>query len=198
MFRRKEFWGIIMLIIGVLLLLSNLDFIDYSIQRIIHDFWPALLVIVGIYLIVRALSKKEDTDNLVINITSSDGNRVGKKYSQAFGDLKLETRDMEVDGLDTSITFGDTFISLVGAKLNPGINYVSLSSSFGDITVIIPERMEVLAAASNTFGDLHILDKMVDGLSNHLSAQTAGYSAAESKVNIRANGVFGDIRIYRG
>jgi len=198
MFWRRDFWGIVFLLLGILLLLAKLDFIDYSFRKMLHDFWPILIVLVGILLIVNSLRRRERFHDFEFGRSAEQYGNFGRKHSHVFGDTRLETNNMEVDGLENSTVFGDTFLSLAGAKLKSGISRVSISTTFGDITVMIPAGMEVAATAAATFGDLHILDKMADGISSRLSAQTPGYEAAASKLQISASATFGDIRIYRG
>lgn len=198
MFWRREFWGAVLLIVGIILLLSNLDFIDYSFRKIIHDFWPVLIILLGVYLIALSLRKREKNQDFVINLSSDSSTHSGNKYSHVFGDIKLETKDIEIDGLESSTVFGNTFLSLAGAKLKPGLNRINIGTTFGDITVIVPERMEASASATATFGNLHVFDRMADGISNRLTAQTSGYEAASSKLQISTAATFGDIRIYRG
>jgi len=198
MFWRREFWGAVLLIVGIILLLSNLDFIDYSFRKIIHDFWPVLIILLGILLIVNSLRKKEGNHDYGFDLSTDCCRHSGKKHSHVFGDVKLEAKDTEIDGLESSTVFGNTFLSLAGAKLKPGQNRINIATTFGDITVIVPERMEASASASATFGNLHVFDKMADGISNRLSAQTSGYEVASSKIQISAAATFGEIRIYRG
>jgi predicted membrane protein len=112
--------------------------------------------------------------------------------------MKIDAKDIEVDGFQSSTTFGDTFVTLSGAKLKAGINRLEISTTFGDITVVVPEKMEAQARASATFGNLHIFDKIADGISNSLTAQTPGYEAASAKLYIAASASFGDIKIFRG
>ncbi len=198
MFWRREFWGVVLLILGIILLLSNLDFINYSFRRIIHDFWPVLIILLGLYMLAHSFRRKERRHDFNMNCCGDSSMHIGSQHSHAFGDINVETKDREIDGLENSTVFGDTFLSLAGAKLKPGINRLRILTTFGNITVLVPEGVEALASAKSTFGDLRIFDKTAGGISNFLMAQTPGYDMASSKVEIYAAATFGDIRIHRG
>jgi len=44
--------GLVLLIVGILLLLGNLGYIDADMHDIIHDYWPVILIIIGITQII--------------------------------------------------------------------------------------------------------------------------------------------------
>lgn len=50
------FWGIILMVLGVVLILANLDFIDYG---TLFDFWPLIIIVIGIKLIAEFAAGKE-------------------------------------------------------------------------------------------------------------------------------------------
>ncbi len=60
MSKRKQeslFWGVILLIIGVLFLLANLD-IEFNVWHFIGKFWPVILIAVGAKGIYQHFSSK--------------------------------------------------------------------------------------------------------------------------------------------
>ena len=55
---RNVTWGFILVVIGVLLLLNNLDIADMG--DIIHDYWPLILVLWGFSILTR---RRQSTDS---------------------------------------------------------------------------------------------------------------------------------------
>ena len=195
MVKKREFWGILILLAGVVLLLSNFPFFDYSVRHFLRNLWPLLLIAVGIALIIHHATKRETDPGDTFQMPPGQGFVGG--ISKTFGDIRVELKDREIDGLSVSTVFGDNTISLSGARLKNGINRLMVSGVFGDITVIIPSNMEVFAYGSTTFGDVFILGKTETGISNHLQGQTDGYDTAGAKVHISAGTTFGDVKIFR-
>ncbi len=49
------FWGIVLMALGAIFLLSNFDIIDYD---RVFDFWPVIVIVIGLKMIVDFYSKK--------------------------------------------------------------------------------------------------------------------------------------------
>jgi lia operon protein LiaF len=197
MARGRIFWGFLILIIGVLLLLANLEIIDYSAKRMISHIWPAALIILGLYILTLYFRGHGQCGDIVINVSGDRFSRMGSKFERTFGDIRIEAKDMEIDGLSSSMVFGDTKIDLTGGRLKSGVNRVTVSSVFGDIKILVPPGVEAAATVSNTFGDIDALGKSAEGIGNSLRSQTAGYDSASIKIDIDVRTTFGDIRVAR-
>jgi Ca2+/Na+ antiporter len=52
------FWGIVLIVLGVVLLLANYDVISY---HTLFDLWPLVVIVIGLKLIVDYLTKKSRT-----------------------------------------------------------------------------------------------------------------------------------------
>jgi predicted membrane protein len=197
MLNRREFWGALILIIGLIFLFGNLDFIDFSARRFIRNLWPVILIIVGIAFILRHSGRKGKNNWIKDSFSYRSGEHIHGSTSHVFGDSNIEAKNIEIDGLDNSSVFGDISINLAGAKLKAGVNKVFVSATFGDITVIVPSNMEAKAYGATTFGDLYVLGRSASGISNRLTMQSDGYDNAADKVYISATTTFGDIKVYK-
>ena len=195
MINRKEFWGGLIIIIGAVLLLSNMHFLDYSMRRFLRDLWPLIIIAVGVALIFRHVGRSSKTSDDSRQIPP--GSPFAGNVSKTFGDIRADMKDRDIDGFTTTTTFGDTTINLAGGKLKGGLNRIRATCTFGDITIIVPGNMEAEAYGTTTFGDIHIFGKTESGVSNTLQEKTAGYDAAVSKVHISAGTTFGDVKVIR-
>lgn len=50
------FWGIVLIVLGIVLLLANFEVISYD---TIFDFWPVVVIVIGFKLIIDYLSKSK-------------------------------------------------------------------------------------------------------------------------------------------
>lgn len=197
MLNRREFWGAIILIIGLIFLFGNLEILDYSVRRFIRNLWPVILIIVGIAFIIRHTGRKGKNNWAKDNFFYRTGDHIHGSISRVFGDSDIEARGIEIDGLDCTSVFGDLSLNLAEAKLKSGINKVYVSTTFGDITVIVPSNMEAKAYGATTFGDLYVLGRSASGISNNITMQSDGYDNTADKVYITATATFGDIKVYK-
>ncbi|KPK78580.1 MAG: hypothetical protein AMJ89_01135 [candidate division Zixibacteria bacterium SM23_73] len=187
---QKSFWtvvfGILLILIGLLALLDSLEFIRF--WPTLGKLWPLILVALGIWLLFRR-SYFSSSDVLSI--------KEGKKYSKAFGDLRIVANDIDPHGLDAEMGFGDIEVNLTKANFSDRENVINLGLGFGDIKVWVPGEVKVSATGTCGAGDVDILGKQADGLGKRVDYQDEGYETAQKKLKIIAKLGFGDIRISR-
>ncbi len=177
---KRKFFGLILVIIGLLILLHNVDFIDFDWDY----FWPTIIILVGAGLIVRATTRGRLAHY-------SDG-----RCSRLFGDRVYEPSG-EVDGTVYDHFIGDIELNLGQATLKYGTNNLHLSAFIGSIKVLVPQGIAVRGKASVTIGDITVLNQDRGGLGASLDYKTPDYDTADKKINIEASMFIGDIRIRR-
>jgi predicted membrane protein len=197
MMQKKSFWGPIILLIGIILLLGNLNIIDYSVRRFFHDLWPAALIILGAYIIFRHFRESSNNSGINFNFHDDSIDGITGLESRAFGDFNIDLNGMDIDGLSRSVAFGDMTVNLSGVRLKSGINRASFKSSFGSLKVMVPAPIEFRAELSSSFGHAEVLGRSSGGLTDELACQTDGYDLAASKLYISAQSSFGEVKIIR-
>ncbi len=188
---QKGFWtiafGILLILIGFLALLDSLELIRF--WPTLGKLWPLILIALGIWLLLR---------RTYFAPGGSVSIKEGKKYSKAFGDLKIDASNMDPHGLDAEMGFGDIELNLTKASFSDRENVINLALGFGDIKVWLPSEMKVSAVGTCGAGDVDILGKRADGIGNRVDYQDEGYDTAQRKLKMIAKLGFGDIRISRG
>lgn len=179
-------WGAILIIVGLLILFNNLEILDF--WAAIGMIWPIILIILGIWIIY----KKSEGVQTKIGITPKQ-----KNLSQGFGDLIIDAKDMDPDGLNLSSGFGDVEVNLTRARFEEKEHLINISSGFGDVRVMLPQDVPVSASGKSFAGKIDILGRSADGLGNNLSHKDENYDTSTKKVRIHAKLAFGDIRIFR-
>ncbi len=183
--RQKNFWtivfGIVLILIGILALLDSLEVISF--WSALGRLWPLLLIGLGIWLLVKRRYLYWVKE--------------GKKYSKAFGDLKIDASGMDPHGMDVEMGFGDLEVNLTKAGFSDRENVIHLALGFGDIKIWIPSELKVKASASCGAGDIDVLGKTADGLGRSVDYQDEDYDSAQKKLKVFAKLGFGDIRISR-
>jgi predicted membrane protein len=187
---KKSFWtvvfGILLILIGFLALLDSLELVRF--WPTLGKLWPVILVALGIWLLLR---RNYFSSSDVLSVKER------KKYSKAFGDLKIDAKDMDPHGLDAEMGFGDIEVNLTKASFSDRENVINLGLGFGDIRVWVPSEVKVSATGTCGVGDVDILGKHDDGIGNRVNHQDEGYEGAQKKLKIIAKLGFGDIRISR-
>ncbi len=177
MSHRQTAWGLILIVLGVVLLLFNLQVVTF------RYIWPSAIIVVGIYLAARGWRRH----SAGINISSF----------QAFGD-RTYSGVTEIQNGTVSHFIGDINLDLTGMELKPGENRVTISAFIGDIRLKTPINIPVRAACSAFIGCFGILGQSRDGIFVSVKEQTPDYDAAEKKLLITCSVFIGDVNIQRG
>lgn len=188
--RQRNFWtivfAIVLILVGFLALLDSLEIISF--WSVLGKLWPLILIALGIWLLVKRRHVIWDEKAEI---------KEGKKYSKAFGDLKIDAGGTDPHGMDVEMGFGDLEVNLVRASLSEGENQVRLALGFGDIRVWIPSDIKAKLSASCGAGDIDLLGKTADGFGKTLEHVDEGYESAQRKLKIFAKVGFGDVKISR-
>ena len=123
------------------------------------------------------------------------GNRV--RYSKSFGDMYIECTGVSLQNVEISSFFGDIEIRLHGGKLEPGLNRLVVSGFMGDIRIVVPPDMPVMAHVSSFAGDVEALNRRASGFGNNIEAQSETYHDAKSRLFVAVNTFVGDTRLYQ-
>ncbi len=179
-------WGAILIIVGILILFDNLHIWEF--WGALGKLWPIILILVGVWIIYK---RSESVSNKV-GISPKQ-----KNLTQGFGDLIIDAKDMDPDGLNLSSGFGDVEVNLTKAHFEEKVHNINISSGFGDVRVMLPQDVPVSAFGKSLAGKIDILGRTADGLGNNLSHKDENYDSSTSKVKIYAKLGFGDIRVFR-
>ncbi|MBD3288678.1 hypothetical protein GF337_07750, partial [candidate division KSB1 bacterium] len=175
--RRNLFWGFMIILLGVLLLLNEFDVVD------IGDLWPLLIIGVGIWLILKPKSG------------SSRGEGFGGSFgdqsfitdtpevieSNTFGDIKVTVKSKNFTSGRINTTFGDVKVDLAELEVQAGEQTLRLSTNFGDIKIGVPKNVPFSVQSSNTAGDMHIFDEKRSGWKQSATYASEGYATADKK-----------------
>jgi predicted membrane protein len=189
-------WGTILIIIGAMFLLDNLNIMDFG--DFISTFWPLILIIIGIKIIVDRQQKKSVDYKSNVNSGSynTDSNMDHLNESSTFGDLIRNIKSDDFTGGTVNNIFGDIRIDLSAVKIKNKECHIALNSIFGDITVILPKEILLKAKASAIAGDLQIKGTRRDGLMPNLEFADPGYENSTVKIYVQAGIIFGSVNIF--
>lgn len=164
----------IMLAIGVCLLLGSLNVVSFRVLwRLIV---PIILVIVGLSIICGdALKRKIRQEMKKLH----NGNE--KEYWATFGGQKVNFKGEKFEGARLEAVFGGVQCDLREAKIEEDV-MITANSTFGGITIRVPEDVNVKVASTSVFG----------GVSDNRKRRD---EEAEHTVYINATCIFGGVEV---
>jgi len=186
---RNLFWGFVLIAFGILFLLDNLGYADFS--EIIHNLWPLLLVLWGLSILLHPHRRHSQPEATTPQPLDSEL----LHQSNVFGDIYNKITSKFFKGGSLSTVFGDCDIDLSEAVFADGEHELKIHSVFGDSLITLPKDAAVSITANSTFGDLIIFGQHKGGFSTNLQTATPAYQTASNRLKISIRKVFGNIRV---
>ncbi len=137
--------NLIALSIGVLLLLSEQDFIDYNFMW--KMIFPIVFVSVGISIIIKSLKKQPS----VSEDFSSRKHPKNENATAIFGGSEPNFRNVEFKGITSTAIFGGVDLNLKTAIIKEDCE-ISATAIFGGIDIVLPPNVKVILISTPILG----------------------------------------------
>lgn len=134
---------IIGLVIGVALLLSAQNIVDYTV--LLKLVFPLILVIIGLKIILGTFLKKKK------NEAFPKYKPMGREYAATFSGQNLKFDGEIFEGATLTAAFGGIDLDLRNAIINDDV-YINASAAFGGIDIYLPDNVNVKIKSSSIFG----------------------------------------------
>lgn len=189
--KRKVVSGICLIAIGLFFIYSKLCAIlpEYfgCLDINLRTYWPVVLIFLGIMLIVQnrfisCRGSKNGYSNDGVKRNASEMNNADfVNKNLMFGSSEQIVLSQNFRGGEGNVVFGELIIDLRKAKLDEGVQQLSISAMFGSAVIYIPSDWAVEIQSSTVFGSIE--DKRdFYGITEQNT---------ESKLIIKANTIFG-------
>ena len=189
--------GIFLIVLGVLLLLDQMDIMDFG--EVISTFWPLIIIYFGLKMILRSGDRVDVVEQLEEEIPDQlveEDDVEHLQVARVFGDVRRRITSKIFAGGRCSVTFGDIDLDISDIKLAPGQRTLFVTTVFGDIRMRLPQNLPLLVRGNCTAGDITVLDLHSSGLFVNRSHKSQDFDTASDRLIIAASVVFGDIKIW--
>jgi predicted membrane protein len=152
---REKPWGAIMLGIGIVFLLANLDIIGWG---DIWRLWPLVLILVGLSMVMRSRRQSRFWRLRAEGETSADFVRA----SAIFGGNEQRVVSTDFKGGDIMALFGGVELDLRQAKASSEGCTLNLTSLFGGIEILVPPNWDLVVTGTPIFGGIESRESVID------------------------------------
>jgi predicted membrane protein len=195
---RNLYWGIILVGLGILLLLDNLEIADF--HEVLKTYWPLLIIVWGASILMRKRTNVTETQTVSSTATSTQTSASALEQdllhqSNVFGDLSVTIVSQNFKGGSLSTVFGDCFLDLTKAQIAEGEHALHVHSVFGSSMILLPKDAAVSVTGSSVFGTLTILEQRRGGFAPDIKTSSPDFSSAIRKMNISLSQIFGDGKV---
>jgi lia operon protein LiaF len=194
---RRVWWGVILIVIGLLFLLANTDLWD--VRDIVDQFWPLLLIILGVALLLRRGHWASHTRTAPAWKSAEPSATTGAEErvhsSNVFGDVELRVTSQNFRGGNVSTVFGSVRVDCSSAALAEGESELSMSGVFGEVNLILPKDAAFAVRATTLFGSVSLDGERREGFAPTLVKESPDYVSAPRRLKLRVSQVFGEAEI---
>jgi len=195
------FWGVLLVLIGVVALLRQLDVALPPVRAML----AGALVLVGLAMIAAA-RRRMHGGLLVLGLllVAALAARVplsvppGAEGNASAGDRRVVVSapaDLETG---YNHAFGSMRLEIADAALPAGTTALAANIAFGSLQLAVPQGVGVRVTANTVLGSARVLDTNLDGLGSARVVTSPGYEQAAKRLDIHLNTAFGSARIERG
>jgi len=191
----SQFWGWVLIGLGISFLLDRFDVIDFG--DLVATLWPLILVGVGIKMILNRNKEEATSDEVVVSDLGITSEESYVNRSRVFGDTAIKITSKRFAAGNLSTVFGEVKIDLTEADFNDGEVIVTASGIFGEVHVTLPPRIKCAIRSHVAVGEVQMLGTQDSGFFLNRTYQSDGYGTAKKKLRISASQVVGNIVISR-
>ena len=197
--KSKNFWwGILLILLGLLFLLHNFDYIDFG--EIIRRYWPLLLIYFGLQALFSSRKSSDPKNGFESTLNDHRPNhsyyRSGKEsVSNVFGDVRIKFDNQTIRQYSSSNIFGNVELDFSRASFESN-SHIRASGIFGDLIIRLPQNLAVEVKANYLAGESHIFDNHQSGLFKNISYASPASNAKGQLIRVEASILFGEIRIF--
>lgn len=186
------FWGTALLATGILLQGNKLEYFSVGFSDVWSWVWPILIIYIGLNIILN----KRHTMSIRSDFKDIDFDRSeGKKRNQLFGDVNLGNEPWQLEDMHIWMGAGDTDVDLTKAILPEGETILDVSGWVGDITILVPQAMDIKANVDLRLGEVTLFSHQQSGSGRFLSYKSEDYETAKKKVYLRVSLAIGEITV---
>lgn len=168
---RQPLGGLILILIGLVFLLYNLDIIPYDFS----DLWPFILILIGIYVIKSALFR-------TVGKPPASSDFINLSFVLGGGDFKFNTQDFKGGKVDAVL--GGGTIDLREADFKEDEVLFESFVLWGGVEIRVPEHWQVNVQGSPLLG----------GMENKATYANSG-SKPMKRMTVKATTIMGGLEI---
>jgi predicted membrane protein len=202
----RNIWpGLILLILGILFLLNNLEMMSFG--YIARTYWPLILILIGLSMLIRSQRPPVRMEVSAPGPASSFGSGAAHgptsetsadtvSETSVFGNISLKPTSRNFKGGTLSTVFGTIDLNLSSAELATGEQHLSANSVFGSVHITLPKDIGLYVRSTCLLGDITVMNQKKGGIVSDVAFKSDNYDTSTKKLVISASQVLGEIKIW--
>ncbi len=188
----KIITGILILLLGLLFLLRNINVADLGVLEIIRTYCPLLLIVLGIETIriSQKYRRKFQWGKKEVE-PEMEGGEIG--ISRKFGSYDFDFRNKELKSGKIELAFGEAKIDIRDAIIPEGNNVLKVSSRMGSVKIKASREQPLMIQAKVFMGDVRIFESRQSGFSPEVEYKSDTFESSPSKLTLQIKHSMGEV-----
>jgi predicted membrane protein len=188
--------GIVIFLLGLLVLLKNINMVDVGVLDIIRTYWPLLLIVLGIEAIRISQKYRRKFQRWKEEIkpemeTQMKGGEI--EISRKFGSYNFNFRNKELRSGKIEMAFGEAKIDIRDAIIPEGNNVLKILSKMGSVKIRANREQPFTIQAKVFMGDVRIFESRQSGFSPEVEYKSDTFESSPSKLTLQIKQSMGEI-----
>ena len=184
--------GLVLLLLGLLFLLKNINVVDVGISEIIRTYWPLVLIVLGIEVIrisrkIRGKFRwiKEEAEPEV------EGGEI--RISRKLGSYDFDFKGKELGSGKIELALGEAKIDIQDAIMLEGNNILKILCKMGSVKIKASKKQPLMVKARALMGDVKIFENRQSGLSPEVEYKSDTFETSPSKLTLVIRQLMGEV-----
>jgi len=188
--------GVLILLLGLLVLLKNINMVDVGVLQIIRTYWPLLLIVLGIESIRISQKYRRKFQRWKEEIkpemeTEMKGGEI--EISRKFGSYDFNFRNKELRSGKIEMAFGEAKIDIRDAIIPEGNNVLKILSKMGSVKIRANREQPLTIQAKVFMGDVRIFESRQSGFSPEVEYKSDTFESSPSKLTLQIKHSMGEV-----
>jgi lia operon protein LiaF len=191
-------WGLVLMAIGIIIQGNNLAYFEIGWSHIWNWVWPLLIIYIGLKILFKRNLFTVSIDTEDPKSRANESKRIhSSKRKQLIGEINLGGSPWQLEDLFLWCGVGATKVDFTTAILTEGETVVDISGWVGDITVLVPQDMDINATIDVRVGEGTLFGHNQGGSARFLSYKSEDYELARKKVLLLVSLGVGEVTVKR-
>ena len=184
--------GLILLLLGLLFLLKNINVVDVKISEIIRTYWPLVLIVIGIEAIrisrkYRRIFQwgKEEVE------PEMEGGEIG--ISRKFGSYDFDFKGKELGSGKIELVLGEASFDIRDAIIPEGHNILKILSKMASVKIKANKEQPLMIKAKVLMGEVKIFENRQSGFVPEVEYKSDTFETSPSQLTLLIKHSMGEV-----
>jgi len=188
--------GVVILLLGLLVLLKNINMVDVGVLEIIRTYWPLLLIVLGIESIRISQKYRRKFQRWKEEMKPEMGPEMegGEiRIIRKFGSYRFDFKNKELRSGRIELGFGEVLLDIRDAIIPEGNNILRILSRCGSVKIRANKEQPLMIQAKVFMGDARIFESRQSGFSPEVEYKSDTFETSPAKLTLQIKHSMGEV-----